>query len=138
MTARVGAVFIRKFAVILTTPFSKSLICPKPASTRGQRDSTNVPAQSLTLLNSPFVIGQAAVWGTRLAEGEAYSTGSRIEHMFLKALGRKPLAEELERAEVYLSSLVKEHGASQVLAHSQVWQDFAHSIFNLKEFVYIQ
>lgn len=119
-------------------PFLEVFDLPKPASTRGQRDSTNVPAQSLTLLNSPFVIGQAAVWGTRLAEGEAYSTGSRIEHMFLKALGRKPLAEELERAEVYLSSLVKEHGASQVLAHSQVWQDFAHSIFNLKEFVYIQ
>ena len=32
---------------------------PKPASTRGQRDQTNDPAQSLTLLNSPFVWNQA-------------------------------------------------------------------------------
>ncbi|MCY3842885.1 MAG: DUF1549 and DUF1553 domain-containing protein, partial [Acidobacteria bacterium] len=43
-------------------PFLEVFDLPKPATTRGQRDTTNVPAQSLALLNSPFVIGQAAEW----------------------------------------------------------------------------
>jgi hypothetical protein len=34
----------------------------------GKRDVTNVPAQALAMLNDPFVIGQAEVWGNRLRE----------------------------------------------------------------------
>ena len=121
-------------------PFLEVFDSPKPATTRGQRDTTTVPAQSLTLLNSPFVIGQAAEWGKRLAGGEAHSIDTRVKYMFLKALGRKPWANERARAATYLESLAKEHGTSQslILADSQVWQDFAHALFNLKEFIYIQ
>ena len=36
---------------------------PTPFSTFGRRNVTNVPAQSLTLMNDPFVLGQAAYWG---------------------------------------------------------------------------
>ena len=121
-------------------PFLEVFDLPKPATARGQRDATNVPAQSLTLLNSPFVINQARLWAQRLVEGEAYSIDSRIEHMFLKALARKPVPEELDRAAAYLSDLAKEHGVSEsfVLSATAVWQDFAHSVFNLKEFIYIR
>ena len=45
-------------------PFLEVFDSPKPATTRGQRDATTVPAQSLTLLISPFVIGQAAEWAS--------------------------------------------------------------------------
>ncbi|GIS98021.1 MAG: hypothetical protein CM1200mP25_2580 [Acidobacteriota bacterium] len=78
-------------------PFLEVFDLPKPATTRGQRDATNVPAQSLALLNSPFVVGQAAEWGQRLAGGEATSVDNRITHMFLKALTREPTDEELTR-----------------------------------------
>ena len=121
-------------------PFLEVFDLPKPASARGQRDVTNVPAQSLTLLNSPFVINQAGLWARRLVEGEAYSIDSRIEYMFMRALGRKPLAEELGSGAAYVASLAKEHGVapSLVLSAAPVWQDFAHSIFNFKEFIYIR
>ena len=76
-------------------PFLEVFDLPKPATTRGQRDTTNVPAQSLALLNSPFVIGQAAEWGRRLAEGEASSVEGRVRHMFVKALARPPEEAEL-------------------------------------------
>jgi len=46
----------------LRHPFLEVFDVPKPATTRGQRDVTNVPAQSLTLMNSPFVIEQAGKW----------------------------------------------------------------------------
>ncbi len=121
-------------------PFLEAFDLPKPASTRGQRDLTNVPSQSLTLLNSPFVIGQAAEWGKHLAAGEGNSVESRIEHMFFKALGRLPSVDERERTAGYLNSLFQEHETPehQILADARVWKDLAHAIFNLKQFIYIQ
>ena len=32
---------------------------PVPTSTKGRRDVTNVPAQSLTMMNDPFIISLA-------------------------------------------------------------------------------
>ena len=121
-------------------PFLEVFDSPKPATTRGQRDATNVPAQSLTLLNSPFVIGQAAEWGRRLAEGEAGTVGGRIDHMFLKALARRPTQAERARVADYLTNVASQRQTSEhlLLYDSQVWQDVAHSLFNLKEYVFIQ
>ena len=99
-----------------------------------------MPAQSLTLLNSPFVIGQAAEWGRRLAEGEAASVEGRIEHLFLKALGRPATDAERARVSAYLTTMAADRGTSEqlLLYDARVWQDVAHSLFNLKEYVFIQ
>ena len=120
-------------------PFLEVFDLPKPATTRGQRDTTNVPAQSLALLNSPFVIGQAAEWGRRLAEGEAASVDGRIAHMFVKALARPPSEAERARVTDYLNAVAAERGVdpSLLLYDAAVWQDVAHSLFNLKEFIFI-
>ena len=120
-------------------PFLEVFDLPKPATTRGQRDTTNVPAQSLALLNSPFVIGQAAEWGQRLAEGEAASVDGRIAHMFVKTLSRPPSEAERARVDDYLSAVAAERGVdrSLLLYDAVVWQDVAHSLFNLKEFIFI-
>ena len=120
-------------------PFLEVFDLPKPATTRGQRDTTNVPAQSLALLNSPFVIGQAAEWGRRLAEGEATSLDGRIAHMFVKVLARPPSEAERARVTDYLDAVAEERGVntSLLLYDAAVWQDVAHSLFNLKEFIFI-
>ena len=120
-------------------PFLEVFDLPKPATTRGQRDTTNVPAQSLALLNSPFVIGQAAEWGRRLAEGEATSVDGRVTHMFAKALARPPAEVERARVADYLNTVAAERGvdAALLLYDAAVWQDVAHSLFNLKEFIFI-
>ena len=120
-------------------PFLEVFDLPKPATTRGQRDATNVPAQSLALLNSPYVIGQAAEWGRHLAEGEATSVDGRIAHMFVKALARRPTAAERSRVVDYLSTVAAARGTSQALLlyEAGVWQDVAHSLFNVKEFIFI-
>ena len=121
-------------------PFLEVFDLPKPATTRGQRDATNVPAQSLTLLNSPFVIGQAAEWGQRLAEGEAGSIDGRLDHMFMKTLARRPTDTERARVTAYLTAVAAERGVAErlLLYDPRVWQDVAHSLFNLKEYVFIQ
>ena len=124
----------------MTNPFLEVFDAPKPASTRGQRDITNVPAQSLTLLNDPFVIEQAAKWAESLLADPALANGKRLEHMFLKALGRKPSPLELDKSQTFLASLAQEHGiaAHQMNDDPKVWRDFAQSMFNFKEFVYVQ
>ena len=43
-----------------SNPFLEAFDQPTPSTTRGQRDITNVPAQSLALMNSPFVQEAAA------------------------------------------------------------------------------
>ena len=113
---------------------------PKPASTRGQRDQTNEPAQSLTLLNSPFVWHQAESWGKHLAAGESITVPSRVRHMFFKALGRKPTLQEASRAEAYLDAVIHQRKTREhlVLTDRGVWADLAHIVFNLKSFIYVQ
>ena len=108
-------------------PFLEVFDQPKPSSTRGQRDSTNVPAQSLTMLNSPLVLAQAKLWGERIAAMEG-SASERVQGMFLSALGRPPSPLELDRSLGYMGDD----------ADAAAWSDLAHAIFNLKEFLYVR
>ncbi len=79
-------------------PFMTAFDVPAPSTSTSKRDVTNVPGQSLLLLNDPFVLNLAERWAER-TEGE---NGSRIEAMFMEAFGRKPEANELERAQSVL------------------------------------
>ena len=121
-------------------PFLEVFDTPKPSTTRGKRDITNVPAQSLTLMNDPFVIEQSAYWVKRLvAQGRA-SSRERIGRMFLQALGRRPSAEEVRKSKRFLAGLRKQHqpAAGDRQNQPRIWQDLAQAMFNLKEFIYLQ
>ena len=113
---------------------------PDPKTTRGRRDRTNVPAQALALLNDPFVLGQAALWGERLVRGPHSSVGSRLGAMFLTAFGRPAGREELQRWEATAQALARLHQVepNDVLASQAVWNDLAHVMFNTKEFIYLR
>ncbi|MFN0170483.1 MAG: PSD1 and planctomycete cytochrome C domain-containing protein [Bryobacteraceae bacterium] len=119
----------------VTNPFLEVFDVPKPSTTRGERDRTNVPAQPLALMNSPFVIDQAAKWAQRItAQGSAADL--RIAAMWERALGRSPSAVERDQARSLVESLATEQ---RVPAESPiVWRDFAQAIFNLKEFLYVR
>jgi hypothetical protein len=119
-------------------PLLEAFDAPKPASTRGKRDATNVPAQSLTLLNDPFVIDQSAKWAKALV-GEGRPRDERVRDMFVQALGRPATAEDLAAAREFLGELAAEHAVPSVELEksARVWQDFAQSVFCLKEFIYV-
>jgi hypothetical protein len=106
----------------------------------GRRDVTSVPAQALALLNDPFVVGQAAEWGKRLAAREPSPVAVRIGQMFRTALGRSPTTAEVERWARLVDDLAAEHGvpADRVPASAEVWKDVAHALFNAKEFIYVR
>lgn len=80
---------------------------PTPASAVGRRDSTNVPAQSLTLLNDPFIAAQAAALANRLSE--LPDDEARIGHLFETALTRPPTDFERAQAHSFLAALDREH-----------------------------
>ena len=106
---------------------------PAPLVARGSRDVTNVPAQALALMNDPFVIEQAGVWADRVLAGGPSSVDARLEAMTHAALGRDASAKELAGLRELVARLSDEHGG----AAREVWRDVAHSLFNLKEFIYV-
>jgi len=119
-------------------PFLQVFDAPKPFTTLGRREPTNVPAQSLALLNDPFVIEMSRRWAASLIKN-ATSVDSRVREMFERALGRPPTPSELEQARAFLAELSREHHVTDDLGRSvEVWQDFAQSLFNFKEFIYVR
>jgi cytochrome c553 len=106
------------------SPFLEVFDAPKPFSTLGRRDETNVPAQALTMMNDPLVIHCAKKWAMRHA-GSA--RGERLEAMFREALGRPPGSEELARARAFLGPEETE----------ERWHDFAHALLCAKELIYL-
>ena len=72
---------------------------PVPTSAKGRRDITNVPAQSLTLMNDPYVLKAAREFGN-LHKSPNIKDG--IHKMFRIALGRAPNEHEISRSLQYL------------------------------------
>ena len=118
---------------------SPTTAAPKPASTRGRRDATNVPAQALTLLNDPFVIEMAARWA-RHAVTEGQPRDLRIASLFLRAMGRPITPDEANAANAFVEALASEHRVPvrEIESHTRTWQDFVQSIFCMKEFIYVE
>ena len=60
--------------------------------------------------------------------------------MYLAAFAREPDGEELKFGEEFLGLQAKEYGltADSAARDERVWADFAHVLFNVKEFVFVQ
>ena len=61
-----------------------------------QRDESILPAQSLYLMNNPWVIEQARHAAKRLLSGSA-DDHERIQRLYMHAFARQPTAEEMQR-----------------------------------------
>ena len=85
-------------------PFLRAFDFPEPFATTGRRDATNVPAQSLAMMNDPQVSRLINNWAKRMLEGEnaTRSSRERLERMFVAALGRSPLRKEVDLLESFL------------------------------------
>jgi hypothetical protein len=115
-------------------PFLSAFDFPVPAATRGRRDSTNVPAQALTMLNDPSVIKWAGDWSGRiLAEKELTDDAARLRRMFREAYARDATDEECERAAGFLAAL-----SSDGMDRASAWRHLAQALFNTKEYLYLR
>jgi hypothetical protein len=122
-------------------PFLGVFDAPKPFTTLGRRDATNVPAQSLALLNDPFVIRCATQWAQRSVKAAPDADlATRLGDLFQTAISRAPTDAERTLAAAYAVELQGEHGieAAAVARSVPLLRDLAQSVFNLKEFLYLR
>lgn len=117
------------------SPMMLAYDTPSPFSTMGRRNVSNVPAQALIMMNDPFVIQQARLWGEHIAANPKLTTDQeRIRWMYESALGRPPAQAELQAAEQFLQAQRTTNPAAQP---AETWGELGHVIFNLKEFIYV-
>jgi hypothetical protein len=86
-------------------PFLTTFDLPVPFSARGKRDTTNVPAQSLTLLNDSKVIDWSRSWALRSADDK---DEVRVRQMFRQAYSRDASDDEVKQSLAYLATLQQE------------------------------
>lgn len=106
---------------------------PIPFSTFGNRNVTNVPAQSLFFMNDPFVVQQAERMATSLLQART-KTADRIQLAYETLFSRPATDEEVKGAEDFLQALASHYTKQEPVL---IWKDYCHSLFNLKEFIFL-
>ena len=121
------------------SPMMLAFDMPIPFSTFGKRNATNVPAQSLTMLNDSLVVQQAAVWAGNLVALQGLDVDEKIDHIYLTALSRLPTEEERDNAIAFIRQQANGYGLSEQEAFDDLrsWAAYCHVVLNLKEFIYL-
>jgi mono/diheme cytochrome c family protein len=114
------------------SPLFLAFDTPVPFSAIGRRSVSNVPAQALTLMNNPFVIEQARLFGERMLASGMPDDDARVRALYEHAFARLPTEGELSAAREYLAEQARE-GAKP----ADAWASLAHVLFNAKEFVFV-
>lgn len=112
---------------------------PVPFTTFGKRNTTNVPSQSLILMNDPFVILQAELMTKNLLDQNKLSFDDRLKWIYQRAFSRDPSSGEIEKAKSFIINLARLYAVKDqdVLMSVDIWKDYCHTIFNSKEFIYL-
>ena len=111
---------------------------PVPFTTIGRRGISNSPAQPLILLNDPLMHELSRSWAERLVTIEG-SDADRLEAAYRAAFGRPPKPEEQTAALAFLRSGEAAGGdAEQDGDRVGSWADLCHTLFNVKEFIYLR
>ena len=111
---------------------------PKPVLTVGERNVTNVPAQSLALLNDKFVAVQSGLLADRVRSLPA--SEDRVRALWSIAFSRSVSESELTRAIEFLKSQATVLGIAGDGWQNdpRVWNELAHALINTKEFLYLR
>jgi hypothetical protein len=123
------------------SPFLLTFDTPQPFSCMGRRNSSNVPAQALILMNDPFVVQQTAHWAERAVErylsiSTPDALHTTVEWLYVTGLSRTPGPLEQQAAVDFLTQQAEERGLP--LSTLEVWQDLAHALVNTKEFIFLR
>ena len=110
---------------------------PTPFTAIGKRNVSNSPAQSLMLLNNEFVHEQAGLWAKRLLQDDDLAdNGQRIHRAYSLAFARGPEPWEMEAALAFVEDQQQAHGGAPESVE-RAWADLAHTLFNVKSFIFI-
>ena len=122
------------------SPFMLTFDTPVPFSSMGRRNVSNVPAQSLILLNDPLVVELSRGWAERALKNVPQpgreGVEKRVAWMYLAGFGRQPTPKESRTAMAFLDSKVNEFNVGT--EDTDLWADFAHVLVNTKEFIFLR
>lgn len=120
-------------------PMMVAFDMPIPFTTFGKRNTSTVPAQSLTLLNDPFVENQAEHWARELVSLKELDARQRIEVMYKTAFSRDAKEEEIIDGLNFLETQAATYGLGSEEWHNDTrpWKDYSHALFNMKEFIHL-
>jgi len=108
---------------------------PEPSNPSGQRTVTNVPTQSLFLMNSEFVQQQAADIAARVMESSSEDE-ERIRYAWLMCLSREPVSEEVDETLQFLTQL-STSASNDTTSKVDPWQVVCQSLLASAEFRFI-
>ena len=111
---------------------------PTPFSTVGKRNVTNVPGQSLALMNDAIFHQQSRVWAERLLREQPKADApARVSWLFESAYGRLPSESEVSACVESLGELrqLRAAGGDQEV---ETWTDLCHALLNANDFIYVK
>jgi len=105
-------------------PFLAAFNLPIPTSTVGVRDLTNVPAQSLVLMNGQVAINASNNWRNRILNDRSLKGDKeRVETLFLQAFSRLPTPAETASCLTFLSGKPEDGGMAALLEQQSKAKD---------------
>ena len=111
---------------------------PEPTSAVGRRDQTNVPAQSLLLMNSPQVASYASSLARKVSTDRGLNNDvDRITEMFVRLFTRNPSAEEVRMSLEFLASAPTQSDPANP-DRRDAWTALAQTLVTLKELIYVR
>ena len=114
------------------SPFMLAFDQPAPFGTKGRRSVSNVPAQSLALLNDPFIIEQCKLMGKNIFD-QKDDESSSLQNLYAIITG-KELTPETEKK---LINFLESQSTALGKQDQQVWADLAHVLINSKSFLFL-
>ncbi|HRE99913.1 MAG TPA: PSD1 and planctomycete cytochrome C domain-containing protein [Pirellulaceae bacterium] len=122
------------------SPWMITFDLPVPDTTVGRRNASNVPAQALAMLNDPFVRQQAERLARDLMVTEPEDPRRRLERAYLRLVGRRATADELEHWIRFAAGQGALLGSDEPTGANdpQVWTEVCHTLFLLQEFSHVE
>jgi hypothetical protein len=114
-------------------PMMQLFDAPEPIQAVGERSTTTVATQALTLMNSPFVRQRAEKLAQRVRPTDAADLPRAVEQAYRLALGRRPTPAERDR----LSAFVHGHSAGDPKTLDAALADACQALLASNEFLYI-
>ncbi|MEE3219870.1 MAG: DUF1553 domain-containing protein, partial [Planctomycetota bacterium] len=100
----------------------------------GRRTLSTVAPQALFMMNHPFVRAQAKLTAERLLSDSQPKDAQRIDHAYLRILGRHPTAAEIALSQEFLKSVDDTTEKGRV----EAWTQMVQSLFSTIDFRYVR
>jgi cytochrome c553 len=114
----------------MLTPMQETFDFPDPSQIKGQREVTTVSPQALFFLNGELAVSLARSAAERLLGEKVKDDAARVQVAYLRVLGRKPDAGEVNDA----LQMMKELSSHDEVSH---WAAFIQALMSSAEFRYI-